>query len=84
MAVFVTISYYTKNEMHRREIIYALSVQTHVISQIASQQHLSLPAIHKYIKILKNAGFIVQKKIGRTSFISLNRQSLFGLQSWLN
>ena len=46
-------------------------------------QSLSLPAIHKHIKILENADMIIRKKIGRTNFLALNRESLRGLQDWL-
>ena len=46
-------------------------------------QHLSLPAIHKHIKILEKAGMIVRMKIGRTNFLTLNPESLRGLQEWL-
>ena len=69
---------------HRREIIYALGLQPHSISQLASMRHLSLPAIHKHIKLLENAGLIIRKKIGQTNFLTLNRQSLLGLQDWLS
>lgn len=68
---------------HRREIIYTLSVQPHSISQLATARGLSLPAIHKHIKILKNAGLIKDKKIGRTHFLTINRQTLQSLQEWL-
>lgn len=68
---------------HRRDIIYTLGLQPHAISQLATMQKLSLPAIHKHIKILKNAGMILQKKIGRTHFLTLNKQSLRSLQNWL-
>ena len=68
---------------HRREIIYALSLQPHSISQLAAMQALSLPAIHKHIKILKNAELILDKKSGRTHFLTINRQTLRGLQEWL-
>jgi DNA-binding transcriptional ArsR family regulator len=69
---------------HRREIIYALGLQPHSISQLASMRHLSLPAIHKHIKLLENAELIIRKKIGQTNFLTLNRQSLRGLQNWLS
>ena len=68
---------------HRREIVYVLGLQPHSISQLAAQQDLSLPAIHKHIKALENAGMIVRKKIGRLNFMTLNRKSLRGLQHWL-
>ncbi len=68
---------------HRREIIYTLSLQPCSISQLASMRCLSLPAIHKHIKVLENAGMIIRKKIGRTNFLTLNRESLRGLQDWV-
>jgi DNA-binding transcriptional ArsR family regulator len=68
---------------HRREIIYVLSLQPCSISYLASIQSLSLPAIHKHIKVLEDAGMIMRKKIGRTNFLALNRESLRVLQDWL-
>ena len=68
---------------HRREIIYALSLQPCSISQLASMRDLSLPAIHRHIKVLENAGMIIRRKIGKTNYLALNRESLRGLQDWL-
>jgi DNA-binding transcriptional ArsR family regulator len=68
---------------HRREIVYALGLQPHSISQLASMRDLSLPAIHKHIKILENAGMILRKKTGLTTFLALNKDSLYSLQKWL-
>jgi DNA-binding transcriptional ArsR family regulator len=68
---------------HRREIIYVLGLQPCSISQLAEMRGLSLPAIHKHIKLLENAGMVTRKKMGRTNFLTLNRESLRGLQDWL-
>jgi DNA-binding transcriptional ArsR family regulator len=68
---------------HRREIVYALGLQPYSISQLAQQRNLSLPAIHKHIKILEDARLVIHKKIGRTHFLSLNREALLALQNWL-
>jgi len=68
---------------HRREIIYYLALQPCSISWLAELRNLSLPAIHKHIKILEKAGMINRKKIGRTNFLALNRKSLRGLQDWV-
>ena len=68
---------------HRREIIYVLSLHPCSISQLASMRSLSLPAIHKHIKVLEKGGMIIRKKIGRTNFLALNRESLRGIQDWL-
>lgn len=68
---------------HRREIIHSLSLQPYSISQLASMRELSLPAIHKHIKVLETAGMVIRKKTGLTTFLSLNRDSLSALQQWL-
>ncbi len=68
---------------HRREMVYALGLQPHSISKLASMQDLSLPAIHKHIKILEDSGLIKAKKIGRVHFLALNRRTLLRLQDWL-
>ena len=68
---------------HRREIIYVLGLQPCSIGQLASMRGLSLPAIHKHIKVLENAGMITRKKVGRTNFLTLNPESLRGLQTWV-
>jgi DNA-binding transcriptional ArsR family regulator len=46
-------------------------------------RELSLPAIHKHIKILENADMIIRRKIGRTNYLSLKRESFRGVQDWL-
>ncbi len=46
-------------------------------------RNLSLPAIHKHIKVLEKGGMLIRKKIGRTNFLTLNRESLRGLQDWV-
>ena len=68
---------------HRREIVYLLGMQPHSISQLAELRGLSLPAIHKHIKVLEEADMVSRKKTGRTNFLTLNRKSLRGLQDWL-
>ena len=67
---------------HRREIIHVLSLQPCSISQLAALRNLSLPAIHKHIEILEKGDMIIRKKIGRTNFLTLNRDSLRRLQDW--
>ena len=68
---------------HRREIIYILSLQPASISKLAFLRNLSLPAIHKHIEILEKGGLVTRRKIGQTNFLTLNPESLRGLQDWL-
>jgi len=68
---------------HRREMVYALGLQPHTISQLARQRELSLPAIHKHVKLLEDAGLVRRQKVGRTNVLTLNRMSMRSLQVWL-
>lgn len=44
---------------------------------------LTLPAIHKHIKLLEKGDLILRKKIGRTNVLTLNRESMRCLQDWI-
>ena len=68
---------------HRREIVYVLGLQPYSIHHLAELRGLSLPAIHKHIKMLESAGVVQRRKIGRTNFLTLDRESLRSLQDWL-
>lgn len=68
---------------HRREIIYLLGLQPYAIHQLAEIRGLSLPAIHKHIKLLESTGIVRRRKIGRTNFLTLNRHAIQTLQDWL-
>lgn len=66
----------------RREIVHTLSLRPASISQLAHSQELSLPAIHRHIKVLEEAKLITRKKSGRVNFLALNHSSLAHLQDW--
>lgn len=68
---------------HRRQMIHALALQPRSISELAEMRGLSLPAIHKHIKTLADAGLLIRKKVGRTNFLALGRAPLRGLQEWV-
>jgi DNA-binding transcriptional ArsR family regulator len=70
--------------VHRREIIYILSLEPCSISKLAFLRNLSLPAIHKHIQVLEKGGIVTRRKIGQTNFLTLNRAALRSLQDWLN
>ena len=68
----------------RRGIIHDLSLQPLSVGKLASYQSLSLPAIHKHIKILENANLISKRKVGRTNFVTLNTQTLGLAKAWVS
>jgi DNA-binding transcriptional ArsR family regulator len=68
---------------HRREMIHLLGLQPYSISGLARVRGLSLPAINKHVRVLEEAGMIRRRKLGRTTFLTLDRASLRSLQAWL-
>jgi len=67
----------------RRGIVHELALSPASIKQLAGYQALSLPAIHKHLRILENARLIIRRKSGRTNFISLNPGTLGIAQAWI-
>ena len=67
----------------RRGILHTLAFRPATISQLADEYGLSLPAIHKHMKVLEEAELIQRRKSGRTNFIALNRKSLRDAKDWL-
>ena len=57
---------------HRREMGYVLGLQPMAISQLADMRDLSLPAIHKHVAVLEDAGLVTRRKRGRTTFLTLD------------
>ncbi len=68
---------------HRREIIRELALQPRSISQLAGLRDLSLPAIHKHVRVLEDAAMVRRRKIGRTNFLALEREPLRRVQAWM-
>lgn len=67
----------------RRAMLDELALYPSTVSKLARQHELSLPAIHKHIRILEQANLIHRKKVGRTNFIALNASSLALVQNWI-
>lgn len=67
----------------RRQIVYALGLGPASIGQLARRRRLSLPAIHRHIKVLEEAGLVQRKKSGRVNFLALDRTGLRLMQGWV-
>lgn len=68
---------------HRRSIVYRLSLLPASITQLSHSEELSLPAIHKHIRVLERAKLVQRKKSGRTNFLALDRTALRELRDWI-
>lgn len=67
----------------RRGIVHELSYFPSTVGRLAIKFDLSLPAIHKHIRILEDAKLIIRRKSGRTNFIALNQVSLGLAKQWI-
>ena len=67
---------------HRREIILLLALQPQSISHLAAVRGLSLPAMNKHVRVLDEAGLVNRRKLGRTTYLTLEREPLVRLQAW--
>lgn len=68
---------------HRREMVQLLALQPYAISRLAKIRGLSLPAINRHVGLLLEAGIIRRRKLGRTTFLALDRGAMRRLQAWL-
>lgn len=68
---------------HRREMVHMLGLQPHSISRLAAARALSLPAMNKHVRVLEDAGLVTRRKLGRTTFLALDRAAMRELQAWL-
>ena len=69
---------------HRRSIVHHLSLFPATITELADKEKLTLPAIHKHIKLLEDAKLVMRKKTGRTNFLALHRSGLQSLREWVD
>ena len=53
-------------------------------ANLAALRDLSLPAIHKHVRVLEDAAMVRRRKIGRTNFLALERGPLRRLQAWMD
>jgi DNA-binding transcriptional ArsR family regulator len=67
---------------HRREMVRLLALQPRTISRLAELRDLSLPAIHKHVRVLEESGMVSRRKVGRSNVLALRREPLRQLTTW--
>jgi len=67
----------------RRRIIEKLSIDDFIVTDIASEFDMSLPAVSKHIKVLEKAGLVKRKKEGKLHKISYERKAVKTAWSWI-
>ena len=64
-------------------MVHLLGLQPYSISRLAAARGLSLPAMNKHVGVLEDAGLVTRRKLGRTTFLALDRSAIRELQAWL-
>jgi DNA-binding transcriptional ArsR family regulator len=64
-------------------MVRLVGLQPYSISRLAKIRGLSLPAINKHVRVLVDAAIVRRRKLGRTTFLTLDRSSILHLQEWL-
>ena len=67
----------------RRGMINTLAYRPATVSQLADDYDLSLPAMHKHVRMLERAKLIKRKKVGRTNFVAFNHKTMQQAQDWI-
>jgi DNA-binding transcriptional ArsR family regulator len=62
------------------EMLHERSLPVH---ELAAAFDISRPAISRHLKVLKDAGLVVEEKSGRENLYSLQRAKLKPMQDWL-
>ena len=67
----------------RRDIITHLQSGPHTMTELAQPLDMSLPALHKHIRVLERAGLISRQKVGRQQLVHLESATLQDAMAWL-
>lgn len=67
----------------RRAIVDTLAFRPATVTQLAAEHKVSLPAIHRHIRVLEQADLLQRRKVGRVNFVAQKRAGLRAAQDWL-
>lgn len=67
----------------RCRVVEMLHERSRPVHELAAAFDISRPAISRHLKVLKDAGLVVEEKTGRENVYSLQRSKLKPMQEWL-
>lgn len=68
----------------RRDIIHRLVQKELDVTEIAGAYKMSMPAVSKHLKILKNADLVSERKEGRMRFYWANPKAIMEIQRYID
>lgn len=67
----------------RCRVVEMLHERSRPVHELSAAFDISRPAISRHLKVLKDAGLVVEEKTGRENVYSLQRTELKPMQEWL-
>lgn len=67
----------------RCRVVEMLHERSRPVHELAAAFDISRPAISRHLKVLKDAGLVIEEKSGRENLYSLQRAKLKPMQDWL-
>lgn len=68
----------------RRAIFERLSERPRAVGELARELPVSRPAVSQHLKVLKDAGLVVDRRVGNRSFYYVNPDGIGALRSYLD
>ncbi|SRR5579871_180136 len=68
---------------NRREILRVLSAGPRSVGEIAAELPISRPAVSRHLRLLKDAGMVVEEAVGTRHIYRLDGQGLDAVQAYL-
>ncbi len=67
----------------RRRMVEVVAVRPTTVTDLAATVALTLPAIHRHIRVLEGARLVRRRKSGRTNVLTLDRSGLRLVHDWV-
>jgi DNA-binding transcriptional ArsR family regulator len=68
----------------RRELLRLLLGGLRTVNDLASHFDMRRPSVSEHLKVLRDAGLVSERKVGRERHYQLEAQPLMDLQEWLH
>jgi DNA-binding transcriptional ArsR family regulator len=68
----------------RRQILDALRSGPHSVGELAARVPVSRPAVSQHLKVLKDAGLVVDRKAGARRIYSVDPSGLAGIRAYFD